>query len=124
MPLYEWRCEVCGVFEALAPVSDAMSPRICSCGVEAKRVYSTFALKTYLLDRADWSMIAPLDEEGKPMTMKEAAKAGAGQSYSPDEAAREAAHQSVQEERLKENRMEQAKREAWREVSAKNRIVV
>lgn len=110
------------MFEALAPVSEMLTPRTCSCGLKAKRVYSTFALKLYPLDRAEWSLIAPLNDEGKPMTMKESAKVV--DSYNPGEAAREAAHQSVQEGRLTENRMEQAKREAWREVSAKNRIVV
>ena len=121
-PLYEWSCETCGVFEALAPVSKVPSSRICSCGAEAKRVYSTFAMKVYRLDRAEWKHIAPLGEDGKPMTMKEAASSVT--SYSPDEAAREAAHQGLQADRLLRNRKEQAKREAWREHSARNRITV
>ena len=58
------------------------------------------------------------------MTMTEAAKAGLIDRYSPDERAREERHRNDQEERLRTNRMEQAKRMAWAEVSRRNRIEV
>ena len=95
-----------------------------SCGHVAKRVWSTFSLKSYAHDRSSWELLAPLNEDGKPMTMAEAAKSGLIDTYRPGEREREQAHSKNQEERLRHNRMQEAKRDAWKELSAKRRIEV
>ena len=122
MPLYEFRCEDGHVEEHIAPLGT--ESRRNSCGHEAKRVWSVFALKTYQHDRSSWELVAPLNADGKPMTMTEAAKSGLIDSYRPGERERAVAHDRNQQERLQRNRMEEAKRDAWREVSARRRIEV
>lgn len=122
MPLYEFSCEQGHLEEHIAPVGTAS--RECSCGGTAKRVWSTFALKSYKTDRADWEMVAPLNADGKPMTLVEAQRSGLLDSYSPSEKLREQRHQVDQQQRRDHALMEAAKRDAWREVSRKNRIVV
>lgn len=42
MPLYEFRCERCGLFECWRPLSKAGEPMTCPrCQVVARRVYTT-----------------------------------------------------------------------------------
>ena len=115
-PLYEFQCEDCGVFEARASVSDASLPRTCSCGREAKRQFSSINLKVRQLG---WTDIAPMDEYGKPMTMKEAAKAGLVESRDTLPS-----RDAEREEQATTVAKAQAKRDAWREVSADRRIVI
>ena len=122
MPLYEFRCKEGHTEEHLAPVGTDVYRN--SCGHRGKRVWSTFSLKSYQHDRSSWELVAPLNAEGKPMTMKEAAKAGLIDRYSPGESERAQRHERDQQERLTQHRMEQAKREAWKQVSARNRIEV
>ena len=105
------------MFEALASVSDALASRTCSCGNEAERQFSNFALKAHAIDRSDWSLIAPLNDEGKPMTMKEAAKVVETRDVLPS-------RDAEREQKSKAVAMDRAKREAWREMSAERRIVV
>ncbi len=114
--LYEYRCGECGVFEARASVSDAALPHTCSCGIPAKRQFSVTHLQ---VRQFRWSDIAPTGDDGHPMTMKEATKSGRIESLDTlpsRDAEREAKEQSVAQAK--------AKRDAWREVSAKRRIVV
>ncbi|MEM9253373.1 MAG: zinc ribbon domain-containing protein [Planctomycetota bacterium] len=41
MPLYEYCCDTCGVFEAFRPISKSESPAECpSCGIDSPRVLS------------------------------------------------------------------------------------
>ncbi|MEM9883390.1 MAG: zinc ribbon domain-containing protein [Planctomycetota bacterium] len=41
MPIYEYCCETCGVFEALRPFSESDSPAVCpDCGTTSPRVLS------------------------------------------------------------------------------------
>ena len=122
MPLYEYRCEDGHSEEHISPVGT--ESHRCSCGGEGKRVWSLFAIKSYQFDRSSWELVAPLNAEGKPLTMTEAAKAGFIDRYSPDEQAREKRHRDEQETRLRDNRIEQAKRMAWADVSRRNRIEV
>lgn len=122
MPLYEYRCPDSHVEEHISSVGAQVHR--CSCGKDAKRVWSTFALKSYQHDRSSWELIAPRDAEGKPMTMTEAARSGLIDRYSPAERARTEQHEREQQGRLTRNRMEEAKRDAWRELSRRNRIEV
>ena len=122
MPLYEYRCDEGHTEEHLAPVGT--DSQRCSCGNKAQRVWSTFALKSYQHDRSSWDLVAPLNAEGKPMTMKEAARSGLIDRYTPGEQERTERHAREQEGRLTQHRMEQAKRLAWKQVSQQNRIEV
>lgn len=120
--LLDFRCDGCGeTFERVVARGDS-SPRTCRCGGTAKRVYSPFNQKVYAVDRSNWAEIAPLDAEGRPMTMKEAAKVV--DPYNPSEEARERAYQAQLREERSEKHFEQATREAWQEVSRRNRITV
>jgi hypothetical protein len=122
LPLYEYLCSDGHTEEHIAPVG-ALVHR-CSCGSEASRVWSTFAIKSYALDSSSWDLIAPLNADGKPMTRAEAARSGRVDRYSPDEKAREDRHSRDQQARLTHDRMEAAKRDGWRDVSKKHRIEV
>ena len=122
MPLYEFRCEDGHVEEHIVPVGTETHRN--SCGADAKRVWSTFALKVYQTDRSSWELIAPRNADGKPMTLTEAQRSGMLDSYSSSERLREERHQNDQKERLDRGLREAAKRSAWKQVSQKNRIRV
>ncbi|WP_019499081.1 FmdB family zinc ribbon protein [Pseudanabaena sp. PCC 6802] len=45
MPLYEFKCDTCGVFDCFRPISEASNPLACpTCEVPARRIYSTAGL--------------------------------------------------------------------------------
>ncbi|MBD1906616.1 zinc ribbon domain-containing protein [Funiculus sociatus GB2-A5] len=47
MPLYEFRCESCGVFEEWLKMSETLNPKLCpTCDRISKRVYSAPGLIT------------------------------------------------------------------------------
>lgn len=120
--LLDFRCGDCGeTFERLVPRGDS-TPRACECGGTAKRVYGVFNQKQYVVDRSTWELVAPLHEDGRPMTMKEASKHV--DHFNPSEQAREVARLRQQQEEHDAQALETAKREAWAELSAKRRIVV
>ena len=121
-PLYEFRYEDGHIEEHISPVGT--ETYLNSGGEVGKRVWSTFALKSYQHDRSSWELIAPLNAEGKPMTMVEAARSGLIDRYIPGEQERTERHAREQEGRLTQHRMEQAKRLAWKQVSQQNRIEV
>ena len=121
-PLYEFRYEDGHIEEHISPVGT--ETYLNSGGEVGKRVWSTFALKSYQHDRSSWELIAPLNAEGKPMTMVEAARSGLIDRYIPGEKERAERHGRDQEMRLRSNRMEEAKRDAWKQISRRNRIEV
>lgn len=122
MPLYEYRCGGCGEVAERLIHAGASAPHTCSCGTEMKRVYSPFAFKQYEVDRSTFHAIAPLDADGRPMTVKEAAKVTG--EYNPAEQARERAMADENAAAHSEQMKKEAIREAWAETSRKHRIVV
>lgn len=53
MPLYEFRCPSCGVFEAMHPMSEVPGSRPCrNCSETAARVFSPVGLSALGSDRA------------------------------------------------------------------------
>ena len=70
----------------------------------------------------EWKEIAPLDDMGHPMGKREAAHVV--DRYDPDGRFKQEAHDRGQEERLKQGRMESAKRAGWRDHSRRYRIEV
>ena len=40
MPLYQYECETCGPFEAVAPVARCREPARCGCGGDGRRVFA------------------------------------------------------------------------------------
>ena len=82
-----------------------------------------FIAPYYRPDKATtWNEIAPIDELGHPMGKREAAKVV--DVYDKDARAKAEAHTHGQEARRKANWRRESKREAWRELSERNRIVV
>ena len=121
MPIYEYRCPVCHeVSEERRSFEEIDTPGSCARdGLGTVRIFSTFSQKVYNIS---WSDVAPVDEHGHPMSTMEATKAGLVDSYIPGQTERVAAEKAVQEKRTTELRMERAKRDAWKQVSAKRRI--
>ena len=62
MPLYEWRCPKCGVFERYLPVEQYNIPQNCDCGEISKRILS---LPTVFV-KQDCHYESPID--GRPIT--------------------------------------------------------
>jgi hypothetical protein len=85
-------------------------------------VFSTFQQKQYAIDRSNFALVAPLDADGKPMTLKEASKVG--DRYVPGEADRERRRQQGYDAEREAKSLDEAKREAWNELSGRRRIVV
>lgn len=126
MPLYSYRCGCGESFDRRQSVEDRHSAT-CSCGAKAEMQFSPtgqfFIAPCYRPDKAaTWNEIAPIDELGHPMGRREAAKVV--DVYDRDARAKAEAHTHGQEPRLKANDWKAAKREAWREHSERNRIVV
>jgi putative FmdB family regulatory protein len=47
MPLYEYTCQTCGIFDQWKPMSEATQPVNCpTCQTEAKRIYSVAGIIT------------------------------------------------------------------------------
>ena len=122
MPLYEFRCPDGHATERVT--SHVVSGRRCECGKWAKRILSTFAIKTYRVDRSNFAAIAPRNAEGKPMTLAEVQRSGKFDKYLPGEEARERSRLDEQADRKERSILESAKREAWREVSNKWKVRV
>lgn len=57
MPLYEFGCPQCGVFERYLPVSEYDSPQTCKCGEVAQRQIS----KPYVFVKSDCHYQSPID---------------------------------------------------------------
>lgn len=119
--LIDYRCAEGHVEERLVSRSN-IPTHTCSCGKPAKRVFSTFSHRKWALDRSDWALVAPLNEEGRPLTMREAAKVT--DAYSASEGDRERRRLQGQESERERKALDEAKREAWNQVSAQRRITV
>ena len=121
----DYRCVVCDcAFEALSH-SRALVVRPCiECGGVAHPTLSAFSLKVWKVDRSNFAAIAPQDANGKPMTLVETQRSKNVDAYRPGEQHRMLVHEAEAEERRHVVISEQAKREAWREVSAKTRTVI
>lgn len=125
MPMRDYRCGTCGnAFEALSHSRVLTASPCTSCGAEARPVLSTFGLKVYQVDRSNFALIAPLDEEGKPQTLVEAQRRGDMGAYRPGERQRMLNHDAETHKHQVEVNRERAKREAWREISARTRTVI
>ena len=125
--LYEYSCRKCGEhFEQRKAAADRHDGK-CACGGKGELQFSFNAHFFIARNQAAttsvaWEEIAPLDDMGHPMGKREAAKVV--DVYDPDARTKQEMHKSLQAPRLRHNMREQAKREAWREVSTKNRITV
>ena len=62
MPLYEWKCPKCGVFERYLPVEKYQEPQVCECGEPSKKILS---LPTIFV-KQDCHYESPID--GRPIT--------------------------------------------------------
>ncbi len=125
MPLRDYRCTGCGaVFELLSRSQKPAEARCPACGFEGRQVFSTFGLKIYKIDRSNFALIAPLGPDGKPQTLVEAQRRKDVDAYRPGEHERMLVHEAETNAHRERVLKERAKREAWREVSAKTRTVV
>ena len=120
MPTYEYRCRGCGREwdEFHSPSHKLTDTRCPSCDKRPKQtefsLNGSFYIPAYAhpVRAASWSQIAPRDEEGKAMTIKEAARAGYTH-YNPGEAQRvERDHQAGLDRDVERN-IDGAMKEAW-----------
>ncbi len=125
MPTYEYLCSCGERFDRRSKPSTSETAE-CSCGEQAERQFTpngSFFIPAYVGPRGlSWTEIAPLDDMGHPMGKREAAKVV--DRYDPDGRFKQEAHERGQEERLKQGKMDSAKKSAWRELSRRNRIEV
>jgi len=98
--------------------------RACGCGEQAERQMSIFTLKTYRHDRSDWELIAPLDRDGRAVTMTEAIKADLVGGYSRTTELGERQRAKEQQAQRTAILKEQAKRAGWKTHSRNMRIEV
>ena len=125
MPMRDYCCETCGRrWEALSRTRTLVSAGCVACGGEGVPSLSVFSLKVWKVDRSNFAAIAPQDANGKPMTLVETQRSKNVDAYRPGEQHRMLVHEAEAEERRHVVISEQAKREAWREVSAKTRTVI
>ena len=125
MPMRDYRCDGCGArFEALSRARTLVASPCPACGHEATPVLSVFGLKVYQVDRSNFALIAPAGADGKPMTLTEAQRSAATGSYRRGDHDRMLQHDAERNRQRVEVNRERAKRDAWREVSARTRTVI
>lgn len=126
VPTYEYLCSCGERFDRRSKPSTSETAQ-CTCGKDAERQFTpngSFFIPAYAnpSTQVTWNEIAPIDDLGHPMGKREAAKVV--DRYDPDARAKQEGHDRALEDKQRRVRMEDAKREAWREHSRNNRIVV
>ena len=126
MRVYDFLCGCGERFERRSIPSKSETAQ-CSCGKQAERQFTpngNFYIPGYASPTTglSWAEIAPIDDMGHPMGKREAAHVV--DRYDPDGRFKQEAHDRGQEERLKQGRMESAKRAGWRDHSRRYRIEV
>lgn len=124
MPTYEYSCDDCGAaFERRSSASRRLVDLACP-GCEGERVRQAYRSPlgyNAAATHTGWSDVAPVDETGNPMSIKEAARAGFTQ-YSADEVDRERAHRAAIVKQDDDVKVEESIREGWRDKQSANRI--
>lgn len=124
MPIHEYLCRACSSrFEVYTPVTSKSSGARCACGGTGTWVPSTFSYNG-LGTHTSWSLVAPVDASGNPLSQREATKAGLIDHYDSSERVKQQISESFDAPRVEAQRRQRAKRDAWRTHSAKNRIVI
>lgn len=117
MPTYSFRCAGGHAFDKLLAISRRDEPVECECGRAAERV---FALNSNILAsplklHTSFADIAPRDEDGRPMTVIEAARSGKYQRYNRTEEYRVGVEHKRKIARKHDGAMAAAVKEAWSE---------
>ena len=127
MPLFVYSCRSCGeAFEQRSTIAKRAAGT-CTCGGVGEQVFTPnlnfhIAMNQHPVTQVSWEQVAPLDENDRPLGRREARKVV--EPYDPGLIEQERAHHAAERPRLTRNRMERAKRDAWREISRKRRIEV